>query len=162
MVISYLIIPGLRIAHAERGIEVENIEVVLQELKAVREGVEEVKAKMKISLDEFQASKQWQDMQLTRLGLETQIEILEDRIKESAISEFRVSQNKNFHQKVKIKIFKVFKVVDPEKVTEWCRKFFVGALKPDMKMVEDYVKGNAAFDGVELTEEPRVQIAKEL
>jgi len=137
----------------------ENIDDLLKELKDLRTTLESVKSDMKDRLEAFQNSGEYKDLRESRLRIDSKIAILEDNIREIAKIEYETSGNKKPHDKVSVKIFNVFKVTDTSKVYEWCQRYFVGALKPDMKMVEDYVKSNQPFDGVELTTEPKVMIA---
>ncbi len=135
---------------------------LLDQLKDVRERQSTTKGLMNKMIDSVRESEEYKSFQTMNETENELIENIEKELRDLALSEFQASGNKKPHEKVSIKIFKVFKVIDAEKVADWCRRFYVGALKPDMKMVEGYVKDNSAFDGVELTEEARAQIATKI
>lgn len=140
----------------------ENIDKLLQDLKNARVILEEVKEKIRIATVEFENREDMSAHAFDKRHLSDLVTEIELKIKDIGAAEFAAHGNKTIHEKVKVKMMKVFKVIDPAKVHKWVWDNFTLALKPDMKMVEDYVKNNAAFDGVELTEVPQVQIAKEL
>lgn len=140
----------------------ENLDELLTQLKIARSESQGIKSDMKSRMDAFQGSEEWLSLQRVRETIDSGIADLEKQIKHIANAEYIKSGVKVVHPKIQIKIFKVFKIIDAAKVHKWVWDNFTLALKPDMKMVEDYVKDNAAFDGVELSEEARVQIATKL
>jgi len=140
----------------------ETYDTLLEQLKVNRISVEVVKVELKRRLDALQQSPEWQDFQLASIGYEEKISIIEAKIRELAEAEFKASGNKHPHEKIEIKIFKTFKIMDPARVLNWCKINLSDALKIDEAKVKKYATSIGAVEGTETGEEPRVQIAQEL
>lgn len=91
------------------------------------------------------------------------IDALTVEIKTRAVAEYQATKNKQPFEKVKVKIFKVFKVVNREALEAWARENFKAAVKTtyDMKMIEQFAKENEVV-GAHVEEEARAEIASEL
>lgn len=135
---------------------------LLEELRIARAAVEEAKTAQKAKLEAFQQTPEWQDLQLHRVEYDQEIADIEERIKELAMIEWINNQNKHPHEKVEIKLFKTFKVLDPAKVRSWCLENLRDALIVDDKKVKEYAVKIGSVEGTETGEEARVQIASKL
>ena len=140
----------------------ETYDTLLEQLKVNRISVEAVKFEQKRRLDALQQSKEWQDFQLARVGYDQEISIIEGKIRTMAEVEFSDSGNKHPHEKIEVKIFRTFKIVDPARVLNWCKVNLSDALKIDEAKVKKYAVSIGAVEGTETGEEARVQIAQEL
>lgn len=114
------------------------------------------------ALEEFQKSPAWVVPFTESQNADTVVDNLETEIKELALVQFKNDGDKHPHDKITIKIFKTFKVLDAEKVREWCAVNLAKALKPDLRMVEKYAGEFGDVPGTEKGEEARAQIATQL
>lgn len=139
-----------------------DIEKALQELKEAREQGANAKAQMDEMTKAVTTSKEYLALQQYRTAADLLIESLTKAITDEADKFYKSTAEKKFHDKVQVKIFAVAKILDANKVREWCFKNLPAALHPDLKTVEKYAKDFGNVDGVEVVEEPRVQIATKL
>lgn len=91
-----------------------------------------------------------------------EITFLNEQIKTLALTEWINTKNKKPHEKIEVKIFKTFKILNADVLREWVFKNLPAALSPDMKKVEKYAMEIGSVDGTEKGEEARVQIASKL
>jgi len=87
---------------------------------------------------------------------------LEKAIKEYALEQYKLNGAKSIHDKVNVRIFKVFNLTNPQRVLSWVKNNLVDALIFDEKKVKNYAMKIGAIDGIEITEEPKAQIASDL
>jgi len=140
------------------------LDQVLSDLKQARIDAEFYAAEKKAILDAAMETGNYKLADESHGKAKAQIENLEDIIRKAALEEFKATGNKAVHPSVTVKIFKVFNVIDKDRLREWCVKNLPVVLQPDVKKVEAYVKdvGGNSVDGAELTEEARAQIATKL
>lgn len=139
------------------------LEQALADLKQARIDAEFYTAEKKAILDAAKATSNYQLADEAHIKANSQIDNLETLLRKAAVDEFKASGNKALHPSVTVKIFKVFNVVDKDRLREWCVKNLPVVLQPDLKKVEAYVKDlGGSVDGTELIEEPRAQIATKL
>lgn len=138
------------------------LEELISLLASERQNLADHKLAMQGALDQFMASDDVYTYNHEQAELKkTAVAELETNIRELALAEYATNQDKHPHEKVEIKIFKTFTVLDQNAVREWCFKNHPLALKPDMKMVEADAKAGPV-DGTETGEEPRAMIASKL
>lgn len=87
---------------------------------------------------------------------------LETKIREIALKEFEIYNDKHPHEKVDIKIFTEAEVTDPTKARDWAFENLPAALKLDDAKVKKYAKEFGEVPGVTIKTEPRAQIATQL
>lgn len=139
---------------------------LIEKLKKARTDESTYKAILKAMTE--QATKElherpaWTEASTALEKVSASVSELEEEIRKQAVTFYAENQNKHPHPKVEIKLFKVFKIVDPSKVLAWVKTNLADALLYDAKKVETYVKNIGPVDGCSLAEEPRAQIAKEL
>lgn len=123
----------------------------------------EAKDTMKAILERAKTDPTYMMAEFNASNAEEAIADLEKTIKARALEEYEKSSNKNPFNGVKVKIFKIFKVLNEDSLHEWIRENFKAAIKTvyDMKLVEDFAKKNTV-PGTEVREEPRVEIASKL
>lgn len=134
----------------------------LEHLKEARETEEKAKASMKQAMDTLKASDAYTLLQNILDVSHGAVETLEKEIKDLALTEYNATQNKHVHEKIEVKIFKVFKVLDPKRLRNWVIANLQDALEPNMDKVRKYALEIGDVDGAEKIEEPRVQIASKL
>lgn len=139
------------------------LEQILADLKQARIDAEFYSAEKNAIIDAAKATSNYQIADEAHGKAKAQIENLETVIRKAALEEFKANGNKSLHPSVTVKIFKVFNVLDKDRLREWCVKNLPVVLQPDVKKVEAYVKDlGGSVDGAELIEEPRAQIATKL
>lgn len=135
----------------------------LYDLKQARIAAESYSAEKKAILDNAMAGINYQLADEAHGKAKAQIEHLETMLRKAAVDEFKANGNKALHPSLTVKIFKVFNVLDKDRLREWCVKNLPVVLQPDLKKVEAYAKDvGGSVDGAELVEEPRAQIATKL
>lgn len=87
---------------------------------------------------------------------------VEEKIRTLVLTEWVNNQNKHPHEKVEVKIFKTFKVVDPAAMRKWVFEKLADALQVDQAKVKKYAMEIGPVEGCETGEEARVQIASKL
>ena len=139
------------------------IDQLLARLKLARMKDSEATGQMKFALDTFLASDDVYTHQKQRHEqLSGEISELEASIRGMALDVYEATANKKPHEKVAIKIFETFKVVDPARVLAWVKTNLADALIYDDKKVKNYAMKIGPVDGTELGTEARAQIASEL
>ena len=140
------------------------LDQTLLDLKQARIDAEFYAAEKKAILDAAMATDNYKLADESHGKAKAQIENLETLIRKAALDEFKTTGNKAVHPSVTVKIFKVFNVIDKDRLRDWCFRNLPVVLQPDVKKVEAYVKdvGGNSVDGAELTEEARAQIATKL
>lgn len=138
------------------------LEQILSDLKQARADAEFYAAEKNAILEAAKATSNYQLADEAHTKAKAQIENLETMIRKAALEEFKANGNKSLHPSVTVKIFKVFNVVDKDRLREWCVQNLPVVLQPDLKKVEAYAKDVGSVDGAELIEEPRAQIATKL
>jgi hypothetical protein len=134
-------------------------------LGANREVTADLKAELKKMVEEFEAQPRvvWLKEQI-KTAVE-KAEGLEENIKRSALETYEVNKEKKPFPGVEIKHFKVAKITDEARAFSYAFDKLPKALKLDKKYIEDYAKkteGMVDLDFVEITDEPRAQIASDL
>lgn len=136
---------------------------LLQNLRQWRREENIAAQNMSHALEQFKASDGVYTNQKSNLETaKSMVDNLESQIKEMAIRDYEVTQNKKPHDKVAIKIFKTFKIVDSNRVLAWVKTNLADALIYDERKIKDYATKIGAVEGTLLADEPRVQIASEL
>jgi hypothetical protein len=139
-----------------------DIEQKLAELKQAREVSALCKSEMKYIIDAAKLYPQYRDLSDKANQADANIEKLEEEIKLKALEEYNGTKNKNPFEKVTIKIFKTFKIVDVEKVKEWAWLNLPAAFKLDDAKIKTYSNSFGDVPGTETGEEARALIASEL
>ena len=139
------------------------LDQILSDLKQARTDAELCAAEKKAILDDAMATGNYRLADEAHGKAKAQIENLEAIIRKAALDEFKATGNKAVHPSVTVKIFKVFNVIDKDRLRDWCFRNLPVVLQPDVKKVEAYVKDlGGSIEGAELTEEARAQIATKL
>ena len=124
----------------------------------------------------LEGSKQWRDkliedvkgsqdyLHSSEMIATTEFEInqITGLIRDLAMTEWINTKNKHPHEKVEVKVFKTFKILNADTLREWVFKNLPAALSPDLKKVEKYALEIGDVDGTQKGEEARVQIASKL
>lgn len=139
-----------------------DIEKKLQELKAARVSAEYYHAATKKILDEVKASEDYVTNAESAKFYDAIATSLENEIKLKALEEYEGTKNKSPFAKVSIKIFKTFKILDPERVRVWAWNNLPVAFKLDEGKIKDYAQKFGDVPGTEKGEEPRALIATDL
>jgi len=96
------------------------------------------------------------------VAAEQGLEKMTSEVRDLALTEWINTQNKHPHEKIEVKIFKTFKVLDPKRLREWVFTNLPAALSPDLEKVKKYALEIGDVEGTEKGEEPRIQIASKL
>jgi len=139
-----------------------DLDDALARLNYRRQRYQDALMKRKKMMEDFESSDDYVNATEDAQALQGDVIILEEQIRIDALARFLDNGNKKPHEKIAIKIFKTFKVLDADAVREWCDKNLKDAMKPDMKLVEKYATEFGHVDGTETGKEPRVQIATQL
>ena len=139
-----------------------DIEAKLSELKAQRERSVFYHAEMKAMIENLKGSLNYKLSSTHAAAADELIEKLEEEIKLKALEEYNGTKNKNPFAKVTVKIFKTFKIIDPEKVRAWAWNNLPAAFKLDEGKIKTYSGSFGEVPGTETGEEARAQIAQEL
>ena len=139
-----------------------DIEQKLAELKQAREAVIFYRAEMKAMLDNVKASPNYVVSENGAKKGEDIVATLEAELRGLALDEYEATKNKTPFEKVTIKIFKTFKIVDVERVKEWAWNNLPAAFKLDEAKIKTYSNSFGEVPGTESGEEARAQIASEL
>ena len=91
-----------------------------------------------------------------------EIDMITGLIRDLALTEWINTKNKHPHEKIEVKVFKTFKVLNADTLREWVFKNLPAALSPDLRKVEKYALEIGDVDGTQKGEEARVQIASKL
>jgi hypothetical protein len=134
----------------------------LAELKIARDAAANYHAALKRMLDEVKASDEFSSYADSAKHYDDMVFALEEEIKLKALDEYNGTKNKHPFEKVTVKIFKTFKILDAEKVKIWAWENLPAAFKLDEAKIKTYVGSFGEVPGTETGEEPRVQIALEL
>jgi len=134
----------------------------LNQLKLAREALANAKKGKQELMDQLTSSDLYKIFDDSQRIAEASIEEWESKIKDEALADYEANKNKKPHEKVAIKMFKTFKIVDASKVRDWVFNNLPAALKVDDGMVKKYAVEFGAVEGTETGEEARVQIASEL
>ena len=139
------------------------LDQILSDLKQARIDAEFYTAEKNAILEAAKATSNYQLADEAHGKAKAQIDNLEALLRKAAVEEFKATGNKILHPSVTVKIFKVFNVLDKDRLRDWCVKNLPVVLQPDLKKVEAYAKDvGGSVDGAELIEEPRAQIATKL
>ena len=134
----------------------------IQELAQLRKALEEIKANMNADLEKFQARREWQDLQITRAGIEEAIRLTEDDIRTEAVLMYKATAEKK-GTGVTVKIFTTAEIIDEAAALQWCKQNFTPALKLNVSMFEKAAKaGTVPAELVKIDTEPRAQIDSDL
>lgn len=139
-----------------------DIEKKLAELKQARADSVLYHAEMKEVIELVKQLPKYHELQDLAQDADNEIERLEDEIKLKALEEYNGTKNKTPFEKVTVKIFKTFKVVDAEQVKVWAWTNLPAAFKLDEAKIKTYANSFGEVPGTESGEEPRAQIASDL
>lgn len=141
------------------------LETLLEALRVARLDNDEYKAKKNQIIEDAKLRDDYRIAEVGATNSATKIAELETKIREIGLQSFQADGEKHPHPKVEVKIFPVAKLIADRKTAlrEWLFTNFRPALIVDEKKVIDEAKaGNIPAEFVELTTEPRVQIATKL
>lgn len=139
-----------------------DIELKLNQLKEARADKEKYRHAMKDLIELVKQSSEYQRcLELAEIAEELVAEIEED-IKLKSLEEYNGTKNKHPFEKVSIKIFKTFKILDPNRVRAWAWKNLPVAFKLDEEKIKDYAQKFGNVPGTEKGEEPRALISTDL
>src|SRR5258706_8810209 len=113
-----------------------NIDKDLRTRAEYREKYDEHQAKRDQMLEEL---KQRTEYVNTGIDMDSCAQIMaeaETRIKMLAHTEWILTQNKHPHEKVEVKIFKTFKVINADTLRDWVLKNLPAALDPNLRKIE--------------------------
>jgi len=139
-----------------------DIEQKLLGLKQARADSARYHAEMKAWLESSKQHPAYREPADMAEGADALIEKLEEEIKLKALEEYNGTKNKTPFEKVTIKIFKTFRIVDVDKVKEWAWNNLPAAFKLDEAKIKTYSNSFGEVPGTESGEEARAQIASEL
>lgn len=139
-----------------------NYDEMLSHLKSAREDFLTAKEGMREIIFKATQGEEYKNFELTSELAQKDIAEIEAKIKEFALGQYLGSGEKKPHPKVSVKVFKVVIQNSAEKVRAWVEANLRDALVVDQKKVEKYAKEIGTVDGMEVKDEPRVQIASEL
>lgn len=135
---------------------------LLQALKEARETEEKARSNLKMIMDSVKTSDPYTLSQDVLTVATSAVESLETKLREIAYTEWINTKNKHPHEKIEVKIFKTFKVLNADTLREWVLKNLPAALSPDLRKVEKYALEIGDVDGTEKGEEARIQIASKI
>lgn len=139
-----------------------NYTELLKELADHRQAAVTLQESKKKLLDCVKESREYLEIDQKHKDAQEKVDRLEAEIKALAEKEYQTTGNKKPHEKVQVKIFKVFKILDAETMKAWVFKNLQDALKVDEAKVKDYAQKIGAVQGTEVAEEARAQIASTL
>jgi len=140
----------------------QNYDTALTDLAKARACIEQFKAEMNAMVKVVSDSPNYIEAQRAYEESKAVAAQIEEEIRKSALEGYTATGEKNPHEKVTVKVFKVFSVIDPARVLAWVKNNLADALVVDGKKVESYATKIGPVDGTALTEEPRAQIATKL
>lgn len=135
---------------------------LLNELGDYRKKAVVLQEEKKALLESVKQGQNYQNLEQEYKTAQENIDRLEAEIKRMAEEEYQSTGNKKPHDKISVKIFKVFQIVDAEKMKEWVFKNLQDALKVDESKVKDYAQKIGPVQGTAVIEEARAQIASNL
>jgi hypothetical protein len=139
-----------------------DIEQKLAELKLAREVSTLCKSEMNYMIEAAKLYPQYRDLSDKANLADDAIATLEAELRGLALDEYEATKNKTPFEKVTIKIFKTFRIVDVERVKEWAWNNLPAAFKLDEAKIKTYSNSFGEVPGTESGEEARAQIASEL
>lgn len=139
-----------------------DIQKKLSELKEARATAADYHASTKKMLDEVKASEEFVSYADSAKFYDDRVFQLEEEIKLKALEEYNGTKNKTPFEKVTVKIFKTFKILDTETVKAWAWSNLPAAFKLDEAKIKTYAGSFGDVPGTESGEEARAQIASEL
>jgi hypothetical protein len=139
--------------------------VFIADLHLYRCAAADLKAQLKTRVDEFEAQEGVKLLREKIKEANAAIDTLEEIVKTAGLVTYAVTENKKPFPGVEIKTFKVAKITDEPRAFSYALDNLPKALKLDTKYLEEYAKkteGMVDLDFVEIKDEPRAQIAKDL
>lgn len=135
---------------------------LLSNLAQARETEKKARNNIQILTEAIKTTPEYQDNDSIRVVAQSAIENLEGLIRDLAKTEWINTANKHPHEKVQIKEFKTFKIVDTAAVRKWVDTYLRDALVVDESKVKQYATKIGPVDGTEVGTEVRAEIASKL
>lgn len=140
----------------------DKLDELLSRLKTERVLVDQTKDDLNTMIAVVKNLDEYKNVSELKTKAEERLDSLEKEIKAFALASFAETGNKKPHEKLSVKIYRKFKVVDPNKMLAWVKTNLADALIVDSGKVKDYATKIGAVDGTEIVEEAQAQIASEL
>jgi hypothetical protein len=134
-------------------------------LLANRVMVADLKDQLKTLVEEFEAQPTVIRLRDEIKAASAKAEEFEEHIRDTAVETYLMTREKYPYPGVTIKIFQVAEITDEGRAFSYALDKLPKALKLDKKYIEDYAKktvGLVDLDFVEISDEPRAQIAADL
>lgn len=134
----------------------------LDELKDLRKAESFNKDEIDSLLEAVKQSPDYLRAQEILTNTKQAIAALEAEIKSAGVQAYTETGEKKVFPGVNVKVFKAVKIIDEKAMREWTVKNLPDALVPDTEKLKKYAKEIAPVDGIQITEEPRAEIASKL
>lgn len=138
------------------------LDTLIKELAKARADQARAGSAAKALLAPIQISEAYTQLVSQEKQAKAEVERLTEIIRTTGKTYYVKKNEKNPHEKVEVRIFKVARIEKVETVRQWLWKHLPDALVMNEDVISDYVQNVGPIPGVIIEDDPRVYIASKL